>query len=403
MRNKLMAILTLSILLSCVPNIAPAQTNPPSSTNDFLQRYQRLIDSKTNKEFKKLKSDSERQAFIDNFWKERDPDPATEANEFKEMYDNRISDVENDIFFSGPDLSRFSFRTNGGLGGDTAWVYLMFGKPSFKAELLDKNFVDDLMVWIYVDMKGGAYRFLFYRDRGFGYFKLFTSYYGYLPDRLNIISRFHVTSDPSMLEHVYEDIIYSPDGHLFLAALIEFSTYGTYPDQELKPPLPAALVAKSSGIRISGLPVDIDEAKYILSNRYYSMFRSSFRIGITQNKELLSHFILWTADSDWRIVKRGDKERAEAYYWLNITFIRKGDRKVFIYQGYVRTETSLEEAKKDQVFTVIISKISYSADPKLKNQISTLSELPSGEYKVNVYLRNEISKKYFSDIVEFKR
>src|SRR3981081_591842 len=43
-----------------------------------------IITDEERKAFKKLQTDEERERFIEEFWRRRDPDPDTEENEFKE-------------------------------------------------------------------------------------------------------------------------------------------------------------------------------------------------------------------------------------------------------------------------------------------------------------------------------
>jgi len=68
--------------------------------------------------FKKLATDEEREQFIEQFWRLRDPDPDTEENEFKEEYYERIAHA-NEKFASGIP----------GWKTDRGRIYIMFGKP----------------------------------------------------------------------------------------------------------------------------------------------------------------------------------------------------------------------------------------------------------------------------------
>jgi hypothetical protein len=45
-----------------------------------------IITDEERKAFKKLATDDERERFIEEFWRRRDPDPDTDENEFKEEY-----------------------------------------------------------------------------------------------------------------------------------------------------------------------------------------------------------------------------------------------------------------------------------------------------------------------------
>ena len=59
-----------------------------------------IITDEERKAFKKLATDDERERFIEEFWRRRDPDPDTDENEFKEEYYERIA-YANEHFASG--------------------------------------------------------------------------------------------------------------------------------------------------------------------------------------------------------------------------------------------------------------------------------------------------------------
>lgn len=404
----LMSAVALSLL---IPESAFSQVRvSPSSTNqehykNFLTRYKRLIDDKTRNSFQLLKTDKERELFIDIFWKERDTDPFTEFNEFKDQYDRRLNDIEKESLASSQDLGQFLFKMHGGLDGDPAWVYLLFGQPFIKATLLDEGVITDLMVWVYADAQGGAYRFLFYKERGFNQFKLFTFYGDDFPSKLQRISRNHLNlADESGVNRVYQALISSRNGGLFLDALSQFSTYNTYPEKELQAPLPAAIVARKAGVRIVGLPYIPDPENYILSDRYRSMFTAFFRIDshITTRKPI-SYFILRSNETDWRIVFEDHEKKAEAIFKVRYIFVSRDDRSVYIYENYIRCSVGYDNLANIKAFTVIPSQIAWDGELKFKGQMRNLSELPVGKYRVDVYIRNLFSQKYFSDVVDYIR
>jgi len=77
-----------------------------------------IITDEERKAFKVLKTDEERDQFIENFWLRRDPDPDTPENEYKEQYFERIQ-YANEKFSSGIP----------GWKTDRGRIYIMFGKP----------------------------------------------------------------------------------------------------------------------------------------------------------------------------------------------------------------------------------------------------------------------------------
>jgi GWxTD domain-containing protein len=77
-----------------------------------------IITDEERKAFKKLQTDEERERFIEEFWRRRDPDPDTDENEFKEEYYERVA-YANEHFASGIP----------GWKSDRGRIWIMYGKP----------------------------------------------------------------------------------------------------------------------------------------------------------------------------------------------------------------------------------------------------------------------------------
>ncbi len=77
-----------------------------------------IITGDERKAFKALKTDEERENFIETFWRRRDPDPDTEENEYREEYYERIA-YANEHYASGIP----------GWKTDRGKIYITFGKP----------------------------------------------------------------------------------------------------------------------------------------------------------------------------------------------------------------------------------------------------------------------------------
>lgn len=80
-----------------------------------------IITDEERKAFKKLETDDERERFIEEFWRRRDPDPDTDENEYREEYYERIA-YSNEHFASGIP----------GWKTDRGRIYIMYGKPDEK-------------------------------------------------------------------------------------------------------------------------------------------------------------------------------------------------------------------------------------------------------------------------------
>jgi len=103
------------------PNDKPRNVKPElkKAYKDWLDKdVTYIITDEERKAFKKLQTDDERERFIEEFWRRRDPDPDTDENEFKEQYYERIA-YANEHFASGIP----------GWKTDRGRIWIMYGKP----------------------------------------------------------------------------------------------------------------------------------------------------------------------------------------------------------------------------------------------------------------------------------
>ncbi len=77
-----------------------------------------IITDQERQQFQQLKTDEERESFVEQFWLRRDPTPGTEENEFKAEHYRRIA-YANARFATG----------NPGWRSDRGKIYIMFGPP----------------------------------------------------------------------------------------------------------------------------------------------------------------------------------------------------------------------------------------------------------------------------------
>lgn len=79
-----------------------------------------LITSEEEKEFKSLKTDAEKDKFIELFWAKRDPSLQTRENEFKEEWYRRLEYVN----------KHFNYGSKRGINSDMGRVYMLLGPPA---------------------------------------------------------------------------------------------------------------------------------------------------------------------------------------------------------------------------------------------------------------------------------
>jgi GWxTD domain-containing protein len=106
-----------------------------------------IITPEEARAFKLLKTDSERETFIEQFWRARDTDPATEENEFRREYYGRIAYAN----------EHFSYNDAPGWRTDRGRTFITYGKPD---EVEPSPSGES---WIYKNLpgSGGGVRFEF--------------------------------------------------------------------------------------------------------------------------------------------------------------------------------------------------------------------------------------------------
>ena len=122
---------------------ARAQRKPPlpESYHRWLnQEVVYIISDEERKEFLKLASDGQRDAFVKSFWEARNPVRGSEQNPFKEEIYRRI-EYANETF--GHDTRTPGWRT------DMGRTYIIFGKPVSRAPFKGYSQMYPMELWFY--------------------------------------------------------------------------------------------------------------------------------------------------------------------------------------------------------------------------------------------------------------
>lgn len=127
----------LGILTSCGTYKLEKKLDPESK--EFYSKAKYIITKQESKIFLRL-TPEEREKFIEDFWKRRDPEPATEENEFKDAYFKRIK-AANKLFSVG----QAGFLTDRGM------IYILFGPPDdiHQSQIFMERMGYDQEVWLY--------------------------------------------------------------------------------------------------------------------------------------------------------------------------------------------------------------------------------------------------------------
>ncbi len=112
------AVVILTFLMGTITCSSTARANLDPESEAFLSSVRYIITKDEKKDFLNLPP-SERPAFIEGFWKRRDPDPDTEENEYRTMYYQRIEEAN------------MLFRDGLGEGWlqDRGRIYILLGPP----------------------------------------------------------------------------------------------------------------------------------------------------------------------------------------------------------------------------------------------------------------------------------
>jgi GWxTD domain-containing protein len=117
------AVAILALLAGTMSCSSTARANLDPESEAFLSSVRYIITKNEKKEFLNLVP-SERPAFIEGFWKSRDPDPETEINEYRDMYYQRIAEA-NSIFRDG---------LGEGWLQDRGRIYILLGPPDTRQQ-----------------------------------------------------------------------------------------------------------------------------------------------------------------------------------------------------------------------------------------------------------------------------
>ncbi len=418
-RSKALAIALVALSLFAVgcasggmkkPTVFIDKPNsiPADIPSQFDSRYERFISDKEMETFHKLQTDEERQAFQDKFWAERDTDPTTPDNEYKEEIDGRIDDIASELFFGTSGTVGLLFSSHGGFRGDMAQVYLLYGEPD-AMDVLDGHSFVPLMLWIYGNPENSdnLYAFLFYQKGGSGTYSIFWQD-SYQMDQCGAIYEvatprtYHyigggMRSCPEDLYQIYEEIRSTSgkggiiDGHIFARALFNFSNDSSLKlGEALQPPKPVSEVARQSKARVTGeAPKLIGTAgpDYIFASceSCNSMIPGELQIG----KEFI--LVVRRGDIDWRVVG----EQTEIELKVRIILENTVGRAPLIFEKKVSFQ--LIEG------TIADGKHMIASAPKFQVFIPLLTtdevaQIPAGTYQVSVYIKNVtpglMTKKY---------
>ncbi|MDP3792342.1 MAG: GWxTD domain-containing protein [bacterium] len=421
--NLLVVLIAFGLIVSgCAGkriNIEPRPGDPIyQQKKEFLDRYVHFITPAEEEGFKLLNTTDSFDRFVEEFWKKRDTNPLTPENEYKELIDSRISDIENEIFATDLDIPGTRFSLARGLRGDMARIYLYYGRPHYKEKMSEGRNHGDLMVWYYFDTQvRPLFRFLFYEK--YGVINLFKNHipiinFDYLFDPLGSPLK-ELSNGPAPnrndLIELWSELEFKDPQWIFRGAMLEFSSYsdvvieggnGKNKFGALDPPEPAAITAARFKPTIIGQPENLSNREFVNSG-FNSFIPAIFRIRVNTNTSPYTYMIVKYGDLDWEI--KGDKE-AESLLLLRISFQNKDSKEIKEFLSGIRlvsnkdnldknnvTAKEFIEKNKENFFPVMLSRLSNQIKSPQGTLADLLKGLEVGTYVVNVELYHQVTKK----------
>lgn len=162
----------LVFLISIIPLIVTLSLRSEEKISkeykDWLETVSPII-TKTEKEvFLKLKTPEERNKFIEMFWRQRDPLPDTNENEFYQEYMKRVQFADANF---GRETSKKGSQTERG------YFYLLLGPPLERQIFATQSNIYPLELWNYRgEQKFGLppyFYLIFYQPQGLGEYRLY--------------------------------------------------------------------------------------------------------------------------------------------------------------------------------------------------------------------------------------
>jgi len=165
---KNVIFLFLISLLVSQPSLE-AKKNPrlPHTYKKWLEdEVVYIVTPREKKAFKQLETDKQRDLFIEEFWRQRDPVPSSPQNEFREEHYRRI-EFANKWFGRG--LPKPGWRTNRGR------IYILLGEPITRQTHYDMR-IYPIELWFYQGGKGlePFFYVLFFKRKGAGEYKIYS-------------------------------------------------------------------------------------------------------------------------------------------------------------------------------------------------------------------------------------
>ncbi|MCX7974473.1 MAG: GWxTD domain-containing protein [Candidatus Aminicenantes bacterium] len=162
------AVIILNLIILSILSLLFGRSELSVKHQEWLDLIKPIITPIEREVFLKLRTDQERERFIIFFWKQRDPRPDTEVNEFYQEYMDRVTKA--DLLFTAGSGRKGSLTQRG-------YYFLLLGPPLERQLFLTHSGLWPLELWFYKgEEKYGLppyFYLIFYQPQGQGDYRLF--------------------------------------------------------------------------------------------------------------------------------------------------------------------------------------------------------------------------------------
>ena len=140
-RLRLLVLAFVAILVAGQPlRAVSVKSLAPVYRHWLTEEVNYIIEGQERTEFLTLKTDAERDAFMQSFWAARNPDPGSEINSYKEEHYRRLA-YANEHFGN--------YARHDGWSTDQGMIYITLGEPKQKITYPSRANVRPISIWFY--------------------------------------------------------------------------------------------------------------------------------------------------------------------------------------------------------------------------------------------------------------
>ncbi len=377
MRKKLFLYLTLYLFFLSLFSFAGQKAKSPKDLSPTYRKWLEeevvyIITPKEKEVFLQLETDRERNLFMEAFWKHRDPNPSTPENEFKDEHYRRIQYANHNFGKEGPGAGWRSARGR---------IYILLGQPGYIERFTNYAEVYPTIIWSYSARPElgllQAFNVVFFKRGGLGEYELYSPI-RFGPHHLLV----HYKGDPADYMAAYRELFdVSPTlAYTSLTLLQGERTYATSPSIASEILLNATIPA------VPQRQVEDAWADKLLA--YKDIVEVEYSVNYIDN------------DSFVRVIQ--DDSGIHFVHYLiepnRLTFEQYGNR--FLSNLEINANVSdLDGTTVYQYERTVPIEFNQDQMDKIRNKLFSFQDmfpLIEGNYKLNVLLKNKVSKEFTS-------